>query len=194
MKLSAGVIWVVFFVVFSIIKTIAKKAEQSKGNNNNQSSNSGGAPLQNFFNQLNNVKTTKTANSPKPEVKSVEDFFKVKTRVKNQKTQLIRPQKLKKQKSVKVDAKKSAQVFKSAVKRDPFKIAEEEPCCDAPDVISVFSEEAHAFKSKTVGAEGSVDCFGDEVCNKHKYEFTDRQQLRQAVVWAEILKKPKALQ
>jgi len=192
MKLSAGIIWIVFFAVFSIIKTIAKKAEQSKGNNNKQSSNSGKDPLQDFFNQLNNVKTTKTASSPKSEVKSVEDFFKVKTRVKNQKMQLKRSQKPKQQKSAK--AKESAQVFRSAVKKDPFKIAEEEPCCDAPDVISVFSEEAHAFKSKTVGEEGSVDYFGDDVCNKHKYEFTDRQQLKQAVVWAEILKKPKALQ
>jgi hypothetical protein len=140
------------------------------------------------------VKTTKSTSSPKPEVNSVEDFFKVTTRVKNKKTQLIRPQKLKKKKRVNVDAKKSAQVFKSAVRRDPFKIVKEEPCCDAPDVISVFSEEEHAFKSKTIGEEGRVDDFGDNVCNKHRYEVKGRDQLKQAIVWAEILKKPKALQ
>ena len=103
-----------------------------------------------------------------------------------------RPQKPIKQKPAKV--KERAQVFASAARRDSFKIAEEKPCCDAPDIISVFSEEEHAFKDKIVGEEGSVDYFDDKVCNKHKYEFTDRQQLREAVVWAEILKEPKALQ
>jgi hypothetical protein len=194
MKLSVSIIWVVFFVVFTIIKGIAKKADKSRGNANTSTPDSGGKdPLQDFFNQLNNVKTAKTTSSPKPEVNSVEDFFKVTTREKNKKTQLIKPQKLKKKKLVKVEPKKSAQVFKSAVKRDPFKIAEEESCCGAAEVISVFSEEEHAFKSKTIGEEGSVDKFGDDVCNKHRYEVKGQDQLKQAIVWAEILKKPKAL-
>ncbi len=192
MKLSPIIIWIVFFAVFSIIKSLAKKAEQSQSKNNT-APNNGSDPLQDFFNQLDNVKTTKSVSNTKPEVKSVDDFFN-KPRVKNQSMRKKVIQKPKEQKYANKDKEKKTQVFASAARRDPFKIAEQKSFRDSPDVISVYSEEERAFKNKIVGEEGSVDHFGDKVCNKHKYKFTNFKNMKQAVVWAEILKKPKALQ
>jgi hypothetical protein len=196
MKLSPIIIWIVFFAVFAIIKSLAKKAEQSQAKSNTPS-NDGNDPFQDLFNQLDNVKTTNSVNSPEHEVNSVEDFFN-QLKPKNQSMQRKNPQKPEQPKYKKVKeaakaAKHNAQVFASADRKNQFKTEEQKSFRDPQDVITA-TEEEHAFKDKIVGEEGSVDHFDDDAGKKNKYEFSERQNLKQAVVWAEILKPPKALQ
>ena len=199
MKLSGMLIWIVVFVVFSLIKNSAKKADKNR-TVNSQPDNQGGDrdPLQNFFHQLNGgenrARSTKQdnvshANVSSQKVKSVEDFFKV-TNTDPKKN--IQPKRRVRVVNPRVVTQKEVEHFVPK----PNAVEEAKPYGMEDDLTAQKASDkfdSEVNKVYTVGKENAIEDFGQKKSMKMIDLKLDEKHLKHAVVWAEILKKPRAL-
>jgi hypothetical protein len=194
MKFSGFLIWVVILVVFSIVKNMAKKTENNKTVRGQPDNQGGRDSIQDFFNQLNGGATTARStqnrdsgsneNALSQKAKSVEDFFKTTNTAPKENIQpkrrvrVVQPSIVKKE-----EIEQTFVPQPKVIEPTSYDIEYNHGTEDTDDKFN--SEVGRAY---TLGKENAIQDFGHMIDSE-----LDEKHLKHAVIWAEILKKPRAL-
>lgn len=210
----AGLIfWVIFFIFISIVKNSAKKADKSNRKVPPHPPKDGVDPLQDFFNQINNVSRKVNTSSGRTgvsvgtdrkssdftvrrsagsagrssvhehrsNVESVEDFFKVSKKMKTFQEPVRSIQKNIPKKSEKISVDVQDNISEETI--------DEKASINSYSYKDNSASDSEAYsKKERIKVENLSQ---ESMLSDNKF---DMRKIKQAVIWAEIIGKPKALQ